>query len=70
MSKEFYGFDDQDFEEAGLSDRKRMIHETIYRSVMHALKTAQPQLPEAGATPIAINAAVRATDEIEKNLSH
>jgi len=70
MSNKHYGFDYKDFELPVPTDRKRMIHETIFRAVMYALKIAQPRLPEAGATPIALNAAIHATDEIEKNLAH
>lgn len=40
------------------------VHEIIYEAVRHALKIAQPGLPEAGATPIALNAAIRGSHEM------
>jgi len=51
------------------TDLKKLVHEIVYQAVMHALKIAQPRLPQAGATPIAINAAIRASTEIEAKLA-
>lgn len=42
-----------------------LVHKIVYEAVMHALKVAQPRLPEAGATPIALNAAIRAATQID-----
>lgn len=60
---------DRDFEAPPQSERKKMIHEAVFDAVVHALKIGQPGLPEAGWTPIAINAAIRAAAEIEQKLT-
>lgn len=42
-----------------------MVHRIVFDAVMHALKVGAPGLAEAGRTPIAINAAIRASAQID-----